>query len=396
MYLGAGDTNYLEVERKSFDRTDYCDREIEKTISSGAYTSNTIRLTNTIGISVGDVVLQTQYLSIQKFNDLLLKLDMDVSIVDSDYFSLLEASNGDNMREKLEALATKLDADTGISQTTFSSSIANITKNISAVAQGSSAEITTTASHGLLTNRYVTIANSDSVPVIDGNFTITVTSATKFTIPFTVTTDGTTVGTVTTNVNSFEDIRACYNIIINLLNTDSNIASNNFTSISTSTSTEIETVVTAVNPITRTITLASALQYIVGPIVVMNAFSVDLTYAPITMGDVMNYKHLRQVTMMFLNKAFTSAKLKFSTDLMPEIKENNFTGSGNGIFGSGFFGSGFFGGGSNSAPYRTIIPRQCQRCRYLNLGFNHRIAREKVQILGVSVVGESYSERAYR
>jgi hypothetical protein len=71
-----------------------------------------------------------------------------------------------------------------------------------------------------------------------------------------------------------------------------------------------------------------------------------------------------------------------------EIISVEFNGSGNGIFGHSTFGSGFFGGASNSAPFRTFVPRQCQRCRYINIGFNHSIAREQFGIYGVTITGE--------
>jgi hypothetical protein len=104
--------------------------------------------------------------------------------------------------------------------------------------------------------------------------------------------------------------------------------------------------------------------------------------------------------MMFDNKAFTKATASFSTDLKPEFLSIDFYGQGNGIFGhyaSPGFGYGFFGGLSNSAPFRTIIPRQCQRGRYLNVGFEHKIAREKWALNGITLTGNmALSTRGYR
>jgi len=102
---------------------------------------------------------------------------------------------------------------------------------------------------------------------------------------------------------------------------------------------------------------------------------------------------------MFENKAFTKASLSFSSDLLPEFTEVVFKGQGSGIFGlgSGNFGQGFFGGASHSAPFRTIIPRNAQRCRFLNVKFKHNVAREKYLIYGITLTGNvQISTRAYR
>ncbi len=100
---------------------------------------------------------------------------------------------------------------------------------------------------------------------------------------------------------------------------------------------------------------------------------------------------------MYINKAFTTATVSFSTDLMPEYVSVTFSGTGVGIFGDNNFGEGYFGGLGNSAPFRTYIPRDCQRCRYLLIKHNHNIAREQYGVLGTTVTGNiSQSSRAFR
>ena len=98
------------------------------------------------------------------------------------------------------------------------------------------------------------------------------------------------------------------------------------------------------------------------------------------------------------NKAFTSAEVKFATDLLPGFTSVEFDGAGNGIFGNeDTFGSGFFGGSANSVPFRTYIPRDSQRCRYMVIKFIHKIARENILLQGISITGEvQQSTRAYR
>jgi len=101
--------------------------------------------------------------------------------------------------------------------------------------------------------------------------------------------------------------------------------------------------------------------------------------------------------MADFDKAFTKAKLIFSSDLLPVEEEIEFSGDGSGIFGHQSFGSNYFGGGSNGAPFRTYIPRNKQRCRYLVIKFSHKIAREQYAVYGISLTGEvGQSTRGYR
>ena len=107
---------------------------------------------------------------------------------------------------------------------------------------------------------------------------------------------------------------------------------------------------------------------------------------------------MQEATIMFTNKAFTSATISFASDLLPALLDVPFNGAGNGIFGnSGVFGDNYFGGLSNSAPLRTYYPRDVQRCRYSIIQFSHQIARESYGIFGITLTGlVGQSTRAYR
>jgi len=115
LYLGAGDLNYVEVERKNYDRTDHADREIEIEIQTDSVLATTFEIiTPSINaIGVGDVIIQTQYLTINKFNLLLRTLDLDDGLIAEDFESSLEAEAGNNLRSNLVALAQKLDTELG-------------------------------------------------------------------------------------------------------------------------------------------------------------------------------------------------------------------------------------------------------------------------------------------
>jgi hypothetical protein len=152
----------------------------------------------------------------------------------------------------------------------------------------------------------------------------------------------------------------------------------------------------SVDYIFKKVTLNKTLEFVQGPIIVYNAITSSVVYAPNTFGDPLSYKQIREATAMFASKAFTLAELSFSTDLLPAFVDVEFAGSGSGLFGHDEFGGNFFGGVSNSVQFRTIVPANCQRCRYLNVKFTHNTAREQYALFGITLTGKTFSTRAYR
>lgn len=394
LYLGAGDINFIEKERKSFDRTDYSDREIAAQFANNfMVTPNTVKLNTVSQYSTGDVVLQDQTITTYEFNTFLEKLDYDPGIVDSNYLSTLRLVAGDNPRNKLLALAAKLDSDPGIVYSNFLTDINNYAGVATAISDGTSAVITS-PNHGLVTGRVVLITSSDSSPSIDGTYSVTVINANQFRIDKSVKIPGTEASWQTLGQNQ-EDLKACYNLICSKLNTDSGVSFNNYRFIDNNTINEA--IITSINIVTRQITLNLALDFLVGDITIFKAIPTAITYLPTTMGDPLSLKHIREATLMFETRNLTGGSVFFASDLMPELIEVPFLLAGNGIFGHNNFGEGQFGGMSNSAPMRTYIPRQCQRCRFLVVRMLHKTAREDYRLLGVTLTGnESASTRAYR
>lgn len=114
LYLGAGDDNIIEKERKDYLRTDYADREHALSIPADSVDGEFVTLSSSTLVEDGDTLVQVQYLTIEQFNRMLNKLDSDPGPTDNDYFDELEAVPGSNLRNLLDDLATKLDADAGI------------------------------------------------------------------------------------------------------------------------------------------------------------------------------------------------------------------------------------------------------------------------------------------
>lgn len=123
MYLGAGDENFIDIERKNLDRTDKCDRQFDLSILTNGVNEINLSLSSVSNVEIGDLIEQIQYLSIAEFNRTLKQLDLDPSVTNSDYFSTLEAIAGSNLRSLVNNLAIKLDNDPGVNNTTFLSSL---------------------------------------------------------------------------------------------------------------------------------------------------------------------------------------------------------------------------------------------------------------------------------
>lgn len=479
LYLGAGDTNYIEQERKQFLRQDYADREYSVALTASNYTSNIIHFNSITNFEIGDVLEQTQTISVFTYNMLLKKLDLDSGPVYSDYYSTLATSAGLNIRLPIEALASKLDSDSGVSNKTFlptnvdivtdiiiinshmyytgmrltltstgtlpaglalatkyyvikidnnsfklASTLNNAnvptpiditdtgsgihsvlsedftfltetkTSTVSAIGVGTGVvEITTTNSHGLITGRYVTLTSTNSTPAINGQYVVTVTAHNKFTIATTVNIVGTS-GTYVTDVDNYTDIQVCYNKIIERLNSNTGVVYTNYEPINYET--KLEVVITAINSGAKNITINKAIDFIVGPMTLYKAISTEIIYSPVTGGDPQTLKHIGEATIMFQSRTFTSGTFSFSTDLLPAFIDVNFSANGNGIFGNGKFGEEWFGGEANAAPIRTLVPRDCQRHRFLNIKFEHSVARESYSIFGITLFGSVTSQRAYR
>lgn len=394
LYLGPTDTNYIEQERKTFSRLDYCDREVSSVISAFKYNGNKIILPSTTGISVGDVFVQDQSITTTEFNILLEKLDLDSGVADGNYLATLQLKAGTSPRSQLVSLAQKLDADAGTTLSTYASSIATKTGVISAITEGLTTVTITSTGHGLITGRIINIDSSTTTPSINGEYSVTVIDSNKFSIQAKVTVAG-VGGNWSTVDNNFDDLKTCYNRITTLLNTDTGVSFNNYKGIKNNTIQEA--IITDINIVTKQITLNLSLDYLIGAVTVFKAFETSCTYSPVTLNDPLMLKHMREATAMFETRTFTNGILSFATDLLPEFQPVAFNMDGNGIFGHSVFGSGFFGGTSNSAPFRTYVPRQCQRCRYMVVKFSHKVAREDFRLLGITLTGEiSQSTRAYR
>ncbi len=470
LYLGGGDINLIHKERKTLSRLDYADKDFTLSLAGGStFLNGTLLNLTTDDLDVGDVLTQTQYVTIYSFNSLLAKLDLDPTVgvnvlstttgasttltvnvsaahglttgdyvtisnsnstpvIDGDYqvtvtsstaFTItiptaltaqassgkvkrnytlsIPAVTGDSMRAKVVELATYLDTDPGIVGTSYATNVGNKTGSITNISIDDPT-VVTAAAHGMVNGRIVQITGTNSLPVIDGTYSVGNSLVNTFTVPEAVLTAGTT-GSYVTLINDIDDILVCYNYIITTLN-DSGSGTTYKNYMELSDSSLFEAVILEINRSSDQVTVNLPLQWVVGDIQAYKSIACTFTYAPITFQDPLQLKQVSEATLMFNNKAFTKATASFSSDLKPEFFDIDFYGQGNGIFGhyaNPGFGYGFFGGASNSAPFRTIIPRETQRCRYINVKFSHSVAREIWSLYGVTLTANiSISTRGYR
>jgi hypothetical protein len=322
LYLGGITTSKVEVERKALTRRDYADAEISLSFANDPILdSTTMNISSAAALTVGDALVQTQYLTIPQFNSILQKLDADPRIgqstFDTDYFATLGMIAGDNLTSKMELLVAKLNADPGTS----------------------------------------------------GGYSFSTTSI-------------------------FADIQTEFNTMIGALNVDPKLKFSNY---KTSTGTlDVEMTVTDFNKNLATVSGEFIPLFMVGPVTAFEGIPTSILWAPTSFGDPSMMKHVRESTIMFEESTFRGATASYSTDLSPSFESVDFTMDGNGSWGGFSWGNNYWGGGGDSIPFRTYIPRQKQRCRFIKTKFAHSDAFYKFSILGISYTFEQGSERAYR
>lgn len=320
MYLGPGDENFIEKERKNYDRTDHADREYPVLVPQDAVDGLVLSLSSTANVEDGDVLLQTQYLTIYQFNKLLRKLDLDPGTGYKDYLALLAAVPGADLRSSLDNLGLKLDTDPGLAETNFYSSMG----------------------HG----------------------------------------------------TDFVDFQSDFNILSNLLNNNANA---NFTNYLPSTgTTEFEILLLSKVQNSSKVNIKFPSPLIEGPALISRGIKSDVVWAPQTFGDPSIAKQVREGTYLFENTVFYNATVSYASDLSPGFEIVPFNESGPGDWGLFVWDKQNWGGEGSSVPFRTYIPRNKQRCRFLKPRFQHITSRENFALYGISLTFRPLTERAYR
>jgi hypothetical protein len=386
IYLGdSSGRPYVLQERKNFERQDHSDREIIRSIGTGAVSGTIYTISSAADIAVGDVITQTQYLDINKFNRFLKKLDRDLSI---------------------------------------SGSITS--------ASASNPTIITSANHGLSSGDVVSINVTNSSPKIDGEYEITFLTSNTFSINVSVSVAG-TAGTWRLNKNYYNglkavtgdslgiklqqveskllsdgiivtpssgsdvatDIRDSFNDIVSVLNDPA--SSNNYKDYkSVSQALIYEVLIVGVNSLINTVTIKSENKFIVGDISIFKGIKCIVQYAPQHFGKPESTKQIPEGTLIFDQNNFWGGSVAYSSDRSYDFSSIDFSGRGPGYWDGYNWANVTFGGEGNEVPVRTLIPRDKSRCRYLHVQFTHINAREQWKLIGVSLEPREVSTRGYR
>lgn len=319
-FLGASDENLIEEERKTYSRRDFAGRKYDISFIRNTKTNNSIKISSSTNVEIGDVIIQTQYVTISFFNRLLARLDIDPGIkdiVNPNYFKDISAVAGDDLNDKIIELQNKL-----------------LIKDPS------------------------------------GNYNYTPQS---------------TFQEMQESLNS--------NIIDKLNNSTIALFTNYENSIGT---TEYEIVVNELNSSINKISTKEFLPIVAGPCVVHKYIPVDVIWAPQHFGEPNTLKHVRESTIMFEDTAFTEAILGFNTDLSGNFESITFNMTGDGLWGMDPYDTNPWGGTGMAVPFRTYVPRQKQRCRFIRSRFQTQSSFTKFAVLGLSYTFEVSSERAYK
>lgn len=456
LYFGANDENFIERERKLFKRTDYADRDFALDIPANSVNGDLVTISQANIAEIGDAIVQEQLLTVNHYNQLLAKLDLDpftgspeeftvdfssyTGTVPDDlhgkFFIMYSASDAqkyavfydsfDNLpyidpntfNEVIGATQIRVDISNALSKI----DVANITQNtIKTITQDFIISyITSNEFFNAITNKNGNTTDPfDSVTTPIGNgFSIVVTTqgfgdyvsslqsvagdnlktkvndlALKLDNDPSVN-DTNYLATTLSFPDTFQGTQDSFNAMVIKVNLDSGVLYSNY-SLSEGTS-EFEVLVFGSQIATPNIEVQFSVNFIEGPITLYKGIKSNILYAPETFGDPSILKHVREGTFMFENATFTRGEIGYKSDLSPGIESISFNKSGKGDWGAFIWSSQNWGGGFSGVPLRTYIPRSKQRCRYLQAQYKHSSAREKWGIFGISYTLRGVSSRAYR
>lgn len=164
--------------------------------------------------------------------------------------------------------------------------------------------------------------------------------------------------------------------------------------------TEYEGLILNTFPTQNIVELNFLIPFIQGDLTLFKGYLKSFQYAPLHFGNPSALKQIREGTIIFDQNNFYGATLSYSSDVSANFVDIPFFAKGIGYWGYGEWGSQnpevYWGGEGNDIPFRTHIPKEKQRCRYLNVKFSHLNSREEFRILGISAVVRPLSSRAYR
>lgn len=400
MYLGAATDNYIEIERKGFNRFDYADRELSGyTLTSGALGDSTIA-NNTLFTTakVGDACSQTQYVSFEEFNRLLNSLDYSYQTSSKDYLQVVRFSRGDDLLNNITLLMTKLQADEGFLFSSYSvlfpasdsAFLANYSINSLSALQLKYNEIIYVLRRVFDNLDY---SLSTLIPAAYNNITsyvvgdlVSYSNDTYFECI------ANSTGNIPTNITYWKSYVPLAIQELKTLNTGFTTLSGYIPKYKLSSGyRKYEAMITALNNVTKLVEFESTPSFMIGPFTVAQSIPVEIEYAPQHIGDPASSKQFSVGTFMFEKKSFSNAQIAYNNDISDHYEEVPVVLNSYSTFGAGSWGEGTWGGSGDQSQLRTYIPLRKQRCRFLGCKFIHSGAMEFFRLYGLSLSYRVYA-----
>lgn len=395
-YVGNGGRNFVGQERKNFDRTDHADRDFVIQISADGVDGNEVEISNTDDIEIGDVITQTQEVSVNYINNRLLRrmdtFDTGITLGSSGgivtYPNPSTANFFSPYPHRLENLSTWTVTITDTEPKTFTEDyiVTVVDANNFTIQYDSSSHTIGSATFRDYYTRTFAASNGDNMVDVfqlinDHLFALD---------PW----DG--VSGITDKLITSNNVLESVNTFVDQLNLVETI-----TTVKTYTKPEsvtYEAYIRSVDIVTNKITLHAERPFLQDDITVYKHIEKVIQWNPQHFGDPSALKQVREVTILFDQNNFYDAIARFGSDVRQALTDVPFQGKGIGYWGDMTFDdpNAYWGGEGNDIPFRTIVPADKQRCRYITVVFEHSNAREEFRILGVTGVIRPISSRAYR
>ena len=442
IYLGDSDSNYISQERKTGKRSDFAGRQLSNNILAGGVLNNVIRLGSTVDLEVGDVVMQTQDVTINYFNRRLLR---KIDLFEDGLWQDFSISLTDPVEMTTSYEHFIFDNDEFVFRVSYiplensydSSLVYNIGEKVSFNRNNYICVATTSGLNDPLEDpsgdesatlfwEYI----NDDVINIKESFKTSKINDYKFSIDF----DNINNKIVSIELTDFyekrfsakagdnlidrvqllaiflesrdpslsigiitnENLLEKVNELVDLLNNENSITSKK--DYLKPTTVTFETYINILDKLRNQATLKHSRPFLEGNIIVFKNIKKVIEWNPQHFGDPSSIKQVRHASIIFDQNNFYAARAKFYSDAAQSKKTVPFEGKGIAYWSDQGYDSGndYWGGVGNDIPFRNPVPSGKQKCRYLSMIFEHDNAREYFRILGISAIVRKISDRGWR
>lgn len=399
LYMGAGDFNFIEKERKNLTRSDHCDRSHIKQLVN--VNPNSLQLGDVTNITEGDLLQQTQYVTCQQFNRLLRKLNQDAGVQAAlfgfDFVTAFELQPGQNpynnlcaLGQMISSILTSTGPDNGWP---FENDPSYWYFNQVVSATVEKQTVLEVGFVSLLKDGYVYIVGDTStVPSLNGRHKIVDRiDTTHIRIDFEVVDNSVPLPldcVAQIDFNYLGDNQSRFNDLVTRLNSSVIATDSNY--LPSEGSINLEQTITTVDSSTTTVATTVSQPFFQGEVTIYKAIDTFIIYNPQFFQDPSVEKQVRQFSAIYEDTNFSKILVGFTTDKSQTESQVPITKAGVGDFGQFGWGTLNFGGVAPPTPLLTYVPLDKQRCRQMQVALRHKVAQENYSLLGVALTFRPY------